>query len=83
VRLWDVASGESRVLGARPEEGARPAARPLSDLRVVFAPDGRTVAASAGDGTVRVYVDDLPHEPEALAVWLAAQTDARDPAPAR
>jgi WD40 repeat protein len=59
--LWDVASGESRKLGP-----TRVAA---------FSPDGRTVGMVTDGGEVRLWRDDLPHEPHALRGWLEKATD--------
>jgi WD40 repeat protein/heme exporter protein D len=56
ARLWDVRSGESRVL--RGHEG------PV--VQVAFTRDGGHVLSAGQDGTVLLWVDDLPLEPAAL-----------------
>ncbi|MDI1446820.1 serine/threonine-protein kinase [Polyangium sp. 6x1] len=61
VRLWDLAIGEGRVLGTH-ESAVRD---------VDIAPDGSWAVSVGRDGTVRVWPDDLPHEPEALRAWIA------------
>ncbi|HEX8703071.1 MAG TPA: serine/threonine-protein kinase [Myxococcaceae bacterium] len=63
VRLWDLSSGESRVL--RGHEGAV--------IRVIFSRDGRQVLSAGQDGTVRMWLDDLPLEPQALRDWVSAK----------
>ena len=60
VRLWDVGTGESRVL----HRHAGPA------LGVSFLPDGRQVVSSGSDGVIRLSPDDLPLQPQALRTWL-------------
>jgi hypothetical protein len=40
-------------------------------VAVAFVDGGRALAAAGADGTVRVYPDDLPHEPAALRAWLS------------
>lgn len=45
VRLWDVATGEGKVLGRHTDEVNW----------VVFAPDGRTVASSGDDGNLMLW----------------------------
>lgn len=65
ARIWDLETGESRVL---PHEGLQ------NVHRVHYSPDGRLVFTAATDG-VRVWRDDLPTEPVALQRWLDAATD--------
>jgi WD40 repeat protein/tRNA A-37 threonylcarbamoyl transferase component Bud32 len=60
VRLWDMASRESRVLRGHKS--------PVTD--VVFLPDGRSLLSMSTDGALRQWPDDLPTEPEALRAWL-------------
>ncbi len=60
VRLWDLEIGEGRVLGTH-EAAVRD---------VDIAPDGSWAASVGDDGTVRVWPDDLPREPEALRAWI-------------
>jgi WD40 repeat protein len=74
VRLWDVATGESRAL--------RGHTRPVS--AVAFFPDGKALASTGQDGSVRIWPDDLPLEPEALRAWMGTFTsDETPPAPPR
>ena len=64
LRLWDLASSESRIL--RGHTGAVTA--------VAFSADGKQIVSSGADGTVRVWPDDLPEEPEALRGWIEGAT---------
>jgi hypothetical protein len=59
VRLWDVATHESRVLRGH-------AARATG---VVFL-DDRHLASISWDGTLRSWSDDLPTDPAALRAWM-------------
>ncbi len=60
VRLWDLESGESRVLrGHTGQVGT-----------VTFFPDGRSLASTGQDGSIRLWPDDLPMEPNALRTWM-------------
>ncbi|MFL5350676.1 MAG: WD40 repeat domain-containing protein [Hyalangium sp.] len=68
VRLWDLESGQSRVL--RGHQG------PVEAVR--FSPDGRQVLSLGADGTIRIWPDDLPSSPEALRAWLQT-VDAPSP----
>ncbi|SEU14168.1 WD40 repeat domain-containing serine/threonine protein kinase [Stigmatella erecta] len=70
VRLWDLATGESRAL--RGHTGPVEA--------VVFFPEGTTLASTGADGSLRLWPDSLPLEPEALQAWLKSFTsDERPP----
>jgi eukaryotic-like serine/threonine-protein kinase len=59
VRLWDLESGESRVLRGH-------AAR----VAGVGFLDDRTVVSIGEDGAVRLWPDELPMSPQALRAWL-------------
>jgi len=60
VRLWDLESGEDRVLrGHTGQVGT-----------VTFFPDGRSLASTGQDGSIRLWPDDLPMEPDALRTWM-------------
>jgi WD40 repeat protein len=67
LRLWDLASGESRIL--RGHTG------PVSD--VAFSADGQQIVSTSADGTVRLWPDDLPDDPGALRAWIEAATSDR------
>jgi WD40 repeat protein/serine/threonine protein kinase len=64
VRLWDLASGESRVLEKR--------AGAVTD--VAFSRDGKLVFSVSADGTARLEADDLPEDPAALRAWIDSAT---------
>jgi len=60
VRLWDLDSGEGRVLrGHTGQVGT-----------VTFFPDGRSLASTGQDGSIRLWPDDLPMESDALRSWM-------------
>jgi WD40 repeat protein len=67
LRLWDLASGESRIL--------RGHTAPVS--AVAFSADGTQIISTSEDGTVRCWSDDLPDEPGALRAWIAGATGER------
>ncbi|MDY7227599.1 serine/threonine-protein kinase [Hyalangium rubrum] len=69
VRLWDVATGESRAL--RGHTGQVEA--------VVFFPDGKRLVSTGQDGSIRLWPDDLPLEPEALRAWMNTFTSETPP----
>ncbi|MDC0713896.1 protein kinase [Stigmatella sp. ncwal1] len=64
VRLWDLATGESRAL--------RGHTRPVE--AVAFFPEGTTLASTGQDGSIRLWPDGLPLEPERLRAWLKSFT---------
>jgi WD40 repeat protein/serine/threonine protein kinase len=64
VRLWDVASGASRILGSCSTDGAA----------VSFGPDDHSVVAASFDGLIKVWPDDLPSDVIALRAWINAAT---------
>lgn len=64
VRVWDVATGESRVLrGHAGNVGS-----------VAFLPHGQALVSSGQDGTIREWPDALPSQPEALREWMESVT---------
>jgi WD40 repeat protein/predicted Ser/Thr protein kinase len=60
VRLWDVGTGESRVLHRHVGTA----------VGVRFLSEGRQVVSSGSDGVIRISPDDLPLQPEALRAWM-------------
>lgn len=62
VRLYDLETGESRVMGVH--EGP---------VRAVgIDPHGQWVISVGDDGFVRMWSDDLPRDPKALRAWIDA-----------
>ncbi|MCW5801563.1 MAG: hypothetical protein KIT31_04195 [Deltaproteobacteria bacterium] len=61
ARLWSALGGTYREL--------RGHGGPVNSI--AFAPDGKRVVTVA-NGTVRIWADDLPHDPSLLRAWLAA-----------
>ncbi|HEX8819410.1 MAG TPA: protein kinase [Archangium sp.] len=60
VRLWDLESGEGRVLrGHTGHVGV-----------VTFFPDGRSLVSTDQYGSLRLWPDDLPMESDALRAWM-------------
>ncbi len=43
-------------------------------LDAAFTPDGRAVLSTSADGTLRLWPDDLPRQPEAFHQWLRNET---------
>jgi WD40 repeat protein len=64
VRLWDLATQESRAL--RGHGGA------VRDVWV--APPGQAIISVGDDRTVRLWSDDLPEDKIGLRAWIAAAT---------
>ena len=59
VRLFDLASNESRVLQGH-----------ASRVSGVVFLDDQNLASVGWDGTVRLWQDDLPADPEQLRTWM-------------
>lgn len=69
VRLYDIETGESRVMGMH--EG--------TVRSVGIDPYGQWAVSVGDDGSVRIWSDELPHEPDALREWIASSvTDVID-----
>ncbi|WP_224364028.1 WD40 repeat domain-containing serine/threonine protein kinase [Hyalangium versicolor] len=68
VRLWDLATHESRVLRGHAQRVTG----------VIFLND-RELVSSGWDGTVRLWLDDLPSDPLALRQWMEAVVNAPSP----
>lgn len=62
LRLFDVETGENRVMGVHD-----------APVRAVaLDPRGSSVVSVGEDGAVRLWSDDLPRDPEELRQWIAA-----------
>lgn len=69
VRIYDIETGENRVIGMHD----------ASVRQVAIDPRGSWVVSVGEDGAVRLWSDDLPREPEQLRTWIAsAVTDVID-----
>jgi WD40 repeat protein len=64
VRVWDVATGESRALRGHVGQVGT----------VAFFPNGHALVSSGQDGSIREWPDNLPSEPEALRAWMEGVT---------
>ena len=69
VRIWDIDTHESRVLPGNADN--------TNEVKsLTFSPDGTSVVAASSDGSIRLWRDDLPSEPNALHAWMLQATDA-------
>jgi WD40 repeat protein len=59
IRLWDLTTGESRVLWGHT----------AAVTSVAFLND-EDLASIGSDGTMRLWLDDLPTDPKALRAWM-------------
>lgn len=66
VRIWDVETGESRVL--------RGHHAPVFDI--ALSDDGARIASASADRRVRLWGLELPPHPDALAEWIQRVTSA-------
>lgn len=65
VRLYDIETGESRVMGMH--EGV---------VRSVgIDPNGAWAVSAGDDGAVRLWSDELPRDPDALRSWIASSVN--------
>jgi WD40 repeat protein len=64
VRIWDMDTGEHRLLAHHRE----------SVMRVISRPSRGEVVAVVRDGAIRRWRDDVPHERIALRRWLNGRT---------
>ena len=67
VRLWDLASGESRILRGHVGEVSS----------VAFSAEGKQIVSTSADGTLRIWPDDLPDDPAALRAWIETATSEK------
>lgn len=71
VRVWDVETGESRVL--------RGHSAAVYDVAV--SPDGRQLVSASADTEVRLWNLELPPKPQVLGRWLEEHTSVRSTEP--